>query len=135
MPKPVDNQPAENQRVDIWLWHARFFKTRTLSSRICRAGKVRINGQKFTRAKSPITVGDVLTFPQPSIIRIIKVASLSHRRGPAPEAQTLYEDMTPPPEIIKQEQKSKVARRDKGSGRPTKTERRATDRLRDVFPD
>lgn len=129
------SKPVDIQRVDIWLWHGRFFKTRTLSSRICRAGKVRINGQKFTKAKSPIKPGDVLTFPQPNIIRIVKVAALSHRRGPASEAQTLYEDMTPPPEVIEEKAKSKVARRTQGSGRPTKTERRATDRLRNIFPD
>jgi len=127
--------PAENQRVDIWLWHARFFKTRSLSTKLCRAGKVRINGQKITKAKSPVVVGDVLTFPQGHNIRIAKVLAFNNRRGPAPEAQALYEDRTPPPEVLQKVERSKVARRERGAGRPTKSERRATDRLRDRFPD
>lgn len=131
----MDNQKQENQRVDIWLWHARFFKTRSLSTKICRSGKVRLNGQKFTKAKTPVVVGDVLTFPQAKIIRIAKILGFNVRRGPAPEAQLLYLDMTPPPEEIQKIEKSKVARRDKGSGRPTKTERRATDKLKNIFPD
>lgn len=123
------------QRVDIWLWQARFFKTRSLSTKICRAGKVRLNGEKFTKAKTPISIGDVLTFPQANRIRIIKVLAHSVRRGPAPEAQALYEDRTPAPEVVAAKRRSQVALRDKGSGRPTKAERRATDRLRDRFSD
>ena len=128
-------EAAENQRVDIWLWHARFFKTRSLSTKVCRAGKIRINGQKITKAKSPVTVGDVLTFPQGNNIRIAKVLGFNTRRGPAPEAQALYEDRTPAPEVIQKVERAKVARRERGAGRPTKSERRATDRLRDRFPD
>ncbi|PCJ33093.1 MAG: RNA-binding protein S4 [Alphaproteobacteria bacterium] len=131
MPDP----DVSNQRVDIWLWHARFFKTRTLSSKICRAGKVRLNGLKITKAKTPIIVGDILTFPQEKKIRIAKILAFNHRRGPAPEARALYEDMTPPPTEIKRIEKSKVALRDRGTGRPTKNQRRATDRLKNIFPD
>lgn len=128
-------EPEKNQRVDIWLWHARFFKTRSLSTKVCRAGKVRINGQKITKAKMPVVIGDVLTFPQAKTIRIAKVCAFNVRRGPAPEAQALYDDLTPPPEVIEKREQAKVARRDRGSGRPTKTERRATDRLKNIFPD
>ncbi len=124
-----------NQRIDIWLWHARFFKTRTLSSKICRAGKVRLNGLKITKAKTPVTMGDILTFPQEKKIRIAKILAFNHRRGPAPEARALYEDMTPPPAEIRKMEKSKVALRDRGTGRPTKNQRRATDRLKNIFPD
>ena len=128
-------EAAENQRVDIWLWHARFFKTRSLSTKVCRAGKIRINGQKITKAKSPVIVGDVLTFPQGNTIRIAKVLAFNTRRGPAPEAQALYEDKTPAPEVTQKVERAKVARRERGAGRPTKSERRATDRLRGRFPD
>ncbi len=131
----MDSPKPQSQRVDIWLWHARFFKTRSLSSKIIRAGKVRLNGQKITKAKTPVVVGDVLTFPQPNIIRIAKILTFNHRRGPAPEAQALYEDLTPPPEVIKEIEKSQVARRDRGAGRPTKAERRATDRLKNILPE
>ncbi|MCF6215956.1 MAG: RNA-binding S4 domain-containing protein [Emcibacter sp.] len=126
---------APNQRIDIWLWYARFFKTRTLSSKTCRAGKVRLNGQKITKAKTPIIVGDILTFPQAKNIRIAKILAFNHRRGPAPEAQALYEDMTPPAAEIRKMEKSRVALRDRGTGRPTKNQRRATDRLKNIFPD
>lgn len=132
--KPENERP-ETQRVDIWLWYARFFKTRSLSTKLCRGGKVRLNGQKITKAKTPVMVGDVLTFPQPNIIRIVKITGFNIRRGPALEAQALYEDRTPPPEEIRQIEKSKVARRERGAGRPTKSERRATDRLKNIFPD
>ncbi|PHZ86475.1 RNA-binding S4 domain-containing protein [Paremcibacter congregatus] len=129
-------QPEElSQRIDIWLWHARFFKTRSLSTKVCRAGKVRLNGEKFTKAKTAVTVGDVLTFPQAKTIRIVKVLALSQRRGPAPEAQALYEDRTPAPEVTAANRKAQVAPRNRGAGRPTKSERRATDRLRNIFPD
>ncbi|PCI34380.1 MAG: RNA-binding protein S4 [Alphaproteobacteria bacterium] len=131
----MDNQKPENQRIDIWLWHGRFFKTRSLATKICRAGKVRLNGIKVTKAKTPVVVGDVLTFPQPNILRVAKILAFNSRRGPAPEAQALYHDMTPPRAITEKIERSKVARRDRGAGRPTKSERRATDRLRDVFPD
>jgi len=128
-------EKPENQRIDIWLWRARFFKTRSLSTKLCRAGKVRLNGQKITKAKTPVIAGDILTFPQPTIIRIVKITGFNIRRGPAFEAQALYEDRTPPPEEIRQIEKSKVARRERGAGRPTKSERRATDRLKNIFPD
>ncbi len=126
---------AENQRIDIWLWHGRFFKTRSLSSKYCRAGKVRLNGEKITKAKTAVVIGDVLTFPQAKTIRIVKVRDFNHRRGPASEAQALYEDLTPPKEVIQAAERSKVARRAPGTGRPTKVERRATDKLKNIFPD
>lgn len=131
----MGNQSPENQRIDIWLWHARFFKTRSLSTKICRAGKLRLNGQKITKAKTAVVKGDVLTFPQPNIIRIVKILGFSIRRGPASEAQLLYFDMTPSREEIIKIEKSRVAPRDRGAGRPTKSERRATDKLKDIFPD
>lgn len=131
----VRNLPPASQRIDIWLWQGRFFKTRTLATKNCRAGKVRINGRKITKANMAVTAGDMLTFPQGHNIRIIKITDFSSRRGPAIEAQGLYEDHTPPPELVQKMKAEKVARRDQGSGRPTKAQRRATDRLRDVFPD
>jgi ribosome-associated heat shock protein Hsp15 len=113
-------------RVDKWLWHARFFKTRTLASKLAAAGNIRINGQKQSRASAGIRVGDVLTFPLNRHIRLIEVVSLSTRRGPAAEAQALYIDRDPP-QIKKREEKiiEQAAYRDAGSGRPTKKHRRA----------
>lgn len=128
-------EEAEKQRIDIWLWHARFFKTRSLSTKTCRGGKVRLNGQKIIKAKSPVIVGDILSFPQPDLVRIVRISALGKRRGAASEAQALYHDMTPPAEQVRKQQRNRVARRDKGAGRPTKSERRALDRLRNIYPD
>jgi ribosome-associated heat shock protein Hsp15 len=83
-------------RVDKWLWHARFFKTRTLATQLAAAGNIRINGQKQSRAAATIRAGDVLTFPLNQNVRVIEVVALSTRRGPAVEAQALYIDRDPP---------------------------------------
>ncbi|WP_193141168.1 RNA-binding S4 domain-containing protein [Meridianimarinicoccus sp. MJW13] len=82
-------------RVDKWLWHARFFKTRSKASAVVAAGHLRVNGQHARKAAQAIRAGDVLTFPQAKTVRIIKILALADRRGPAPEAQALYEDLTP----------------------------------------
>jgi ribosome-associated heat shock protein Hsp15 len=89
-------------RADKWLWHARFFKTRGLAARVISSGHLRINGGKAAKPARSVAPGDVLTFPQARRIRVVKILGLSDRRGPAPEAQGLYQDMTPetvaPPE-------------------------------------
>ncbi|MGE0747795.1 MAG: RNA-binding S4 domain-containing protein [Rhodospirillales bacterium] len=85
----------ESIRLDKWLWHARFFKTRGLAGRICTAGKVRIGGRVTDKAHQPVRVGDVLTFPQARDIRVVRVLGLGIRRGPPAEAQALYEDLMP----------------------------------------
>ncbi|MFC3051448.1 RNA-binding S4 domain-containing protein [Kordiimonas pumila] len=117
-------------RLDKWLWQARFFKTRSLASTVCRSGKIRLNGQHTSKASVMVQPGDVLTFPKEAVILVVKILACGARRGPAIEAQTLYEDLTPP------ENKpggNKLAHdvllRDKGAGRPTKAERRALDKL------
>ena len=118
--------PPSTMRVDKWLWHARFFKTRTLATRLAAAGNIRINGQKQSRASASIRIGDVLTFPLNRHIRLIEVVALSTRRGPAAEAQALYIDRDPP-QVKKHEEKiiEQAAFREAGSGRPTKKQRRA----------
>ena len=119
------NKPLpEAMRVDKWLWHARFFKTRTLATKLAAAGNIRINGQKQTRASANVRAGDVLTFPLNNHVRVIEIVTLSTRRGPAPEAQALYIDRAPPQPKPKSE---KPAFRDAGAGRPTKKQRRAQD--------
>ena len=80
-------------RLDKWLWQARFFKSRALASKICAAGRVRIDGERVTKAHATIRPGHVLTFPQARDIRVVRVVALGTRRGPAVEARTLYEDL------------------------------------------
>lgn len=123
---------TDSLRIDKWLWYARFFKSRTLAGGFVAGGKLRLNGENVSKAHQAVRVGDVLTFPLGPYIRVIKIVELGTRRGPAPEARTLYEDLDPPKPRSKDDadRPAPPARREPGSGRPTKTERRATDRLR-----
>lgn len=98
------------------------------------AGRLRLSGKVVSKAHQLVRQGDVLTFPQGPFIRVVKVLYLAERRGPAPEAQLLYEDLEP----IEEQRQAKAAtvelegaasRRDPGGGRPTKEDRRAIDKL------
>ena len=86
-------EAPETQRLDAWLWQARFFKTRALAARIVKAGKVRIDGDRTDKPHRGVGAGHVLTFPQGNAIRVVRVLGLAERRGPASEARTLYEDI------------------------------------------
>jgi ribosome-associated heat shock protein Hsp15 len=86
---------APKLRLDKWLWHARFVKSRGLAAELIEAGSVRVNGTRVTRPGRDIAQGDTLTFPQGPRIRVVRVLALGLRRGPAPEAQTLYLDLDP----------------------------------------
>jgi len=129
---------GQTLRIDKWLWYTRFLKSRTLASALCGGGKLRLNGEIVKKSHQVLSVGDVLTFPLGLHIRVIRVVALAKRRGPAVEAQALYEDLDPPQQKSAAEEakdlldprQGPVAKRERGSGRPTKTQRRATDRLR-----
>ena len=131
-------EEPEALRIDKWLWFARFFKSRSLASQFCGTGRVRIAGNIVGKASHMVRVDDVLTFPLREEIRVIKIVALGTRRGPAREAVLLYEDLSPPGAAQREaagnknaEPKTGVAAREPGSGRPTKRERRLTDRLRE----
>lgn len=113
-------------RVDRWLWFARFFKSRSLATKVCAERRVRVNGTVIAKSNYQVKTDDVLTFPQGREIRIVKVLELGSRRGPAAEAQTLFEDLTPRPEQKDKDelQEMNQALRDHGAGRPTKSDRR-----------
>lgn len=95
----MTDTPTQNGglRLDKWLWQARFAKTRGLAARLCESKAIRCGGTPVAKAHHLVRPGDVLTFPQGRHIRVIKVVALGTRRGPAPEARTLYEDLDPPP--------------------------------------
>ena len=114
-------------RLDKWLWHARFFKTRSDAGTYTAAGNVRVNGTRQTRSSARIRPGDTLTFALHGHVRVIEIIALSARRGPAVEARTLYHDHEPPENRLKTPSETKPAQRAPGSGRPTKRERRAQD--------
>ncbi|MGQ0662281.1 MAG: RNA-binding S4 domain-containing protein [Pseudomonadota bacterium] len=116
------------QRIDKWLWCARFFKTRAVAANLCKNRRVRVRGQVIGKAHHALRPGDVLTFPQGPHIRVVRVAALGWRRGPAREARGLYEDLAPPPGSPTSGD-AVTGRREPGAGRPTKAERRALDRL------
>ncbi|MDO6726313.1 MAG: RNA-binding S4 domain-containing protein [Cognatishimia sp.] len=119
----MTDQPPK-LRIDKWLWHARFFKTRTLAAKVVSGGHVRVNGSKIAKPSYSISPDDVLTFPQAKDVRVVRVQAMGERRGPAPEAQQLYFDMT--------EVKEKVPRAPKfeGKGRPSKRDRRNLDLMK-----
>ncbi|MCP5382341.1 MAG: RNA-binding S4 domain-containing protein [Kordiimonadaceae bacterium] len=119
----------DTQRVDVWLWHARFYKTRSLASKMVRGGKVRINGTICKKSSALVYPDDVLTFTRADEVLIAKIISLGIRRGPAPEARLLYEDLTPTRPAKKDKIQDSIINREKGSGRPTKSDRRAIDKL------
>lgn len=112
--------PRPTLRIDKWLWQARFFKTRGLSAKTVSAGHVRVNGQPVSKPGRAVAPGDVLTFPQGPHVRVIRIAALGTRRGPAPEARGLYEDLDPP----RPQAPAPKAPRYEGGGRPTKKDRR-----------
>ena len=120
-------------RADKWLWYARFFRTRGLATKACNAGKLRISGALVSKAHDGVKPGDVLTFPQGRHVRVVKVLALAQRRGPAAEAQALYEDLKPPSvegRLPKIAGVQPPGARMPGAGRPTKQDRRALDKLR-----
>ena len=119
------NAAAQKLRLDKWLWFARFFKTRSLAAARVVSGDVRVNGERVIKRAATIGAGDVLTFAQGRVVRVIEVVAIGTRRGPAPEAQALYIDRTPPPPPP--EDAVPVNPKFEGKGRPTKRDRRRAD--------
>ena len=117
--------PAAKLRVDKWLWQARFFKTRTKASEVVSSGGLRINGSLSAKPAAIVGPGDVLTFSQGDHIRVIRVLSIGTRRGPATEAQTLYDDLS----VKDTEIRNNISANPgfDGKGRPTKRDRRQLD--------
>ncbi|MCL2652696.1 MAG: RNA-binding S4 domain-containing protein [Propionibacteriaceae bacterium] len=114
-------------RLDVWLWAARFFKSRSLATAACRAGKVRIN-DVIAKASSQVDVGDAVTWRDPLRNRDVLVVDLLQRRVGAPEAAKAYVDRSPA--LPTKEERGAVPMRDRGAGRPEKKDRRDLDELR-----
>ena len=120
-------------RLDKWLWYARFFKTRALATKAIAGGRFRLDGEVMSKPHRAAQPGQVLTFMQGDRVRVIRIVVLGLRRGPAAEAVTLYEDLSP--EAPKRASGAKLAdpafeSRERGTGRPTKRDRRATQNLK-----
>ena len=122
---------VDSVRVDSWLWSVRVYKTRSAATTACRAGHVRVNGDK-AKAAQTIRIGDELRIRISGFDRILIVRQLLVKRVGAPLAALAYDDRTP-----EREPQAALGLRDRGAGRPTKCERREIDRLRgrDTPPD
>lgn len=111
-------------RIDSWLWAVRIYKTRSAATTACRAGHVRVNGERIKAAQT-VKPGDEVRVRIAGFDRILIVRQPLSKRVGAPVAATAYGDRTPP-----REPTAMLAVRDRGAGRPTKRERREIDRLR-----
>lgn len=133
---------SAGQRLDKWLWFARVIKSRTQAAGLVTSGKVRVNRSRVDKPAHPLKPGDVVTVSVGRKVRVLKVLAPGVRRGPATEAQGLFEELTPVPaspiagaspaasgDAIAQERTSAL-RREPGAGRPTKRDRRLIERLR-----
>ena len=130
MVEPV--APVRKERLDKFLFYSRALKSRTLAQKIIETGAIRVNSERTDRSDHKVGAGDVLTMALHGRIVIWRILDPGQRRGPASEAQGLYEDISPPP-LPRQELSpydAAIAQRSEGAGRPTKKERRDTDKLR-----
>lgn len=121
----------DRQRIDKWLWHARVVRTRAAAAGLAGEGRVRVNGARIDAPGRAVKAGDVVTVAL-DCVRVLKVRGFSERRGNADAARDLFEDLQPVSRGAKPEAdaiESAAPSRAPDSGRPTKRERRAVDRL------
>ena len=116
-------------RLDIYLYYIRIFKSRSIATKFVLTNRLRISGQVTQKPHKMISVGDVLTMTINNNIKILKVLNIPNRRGPYPESLNFYEDITPIEIIPKKESNNIDIKFVERVGRPTKRERRQTDRL------
>ncbi|ARC57541.1 Heat shock protein 15 [Frondihabitans sp. 762G35] len=123
---------ATTARVDSWLWAVRLYRTRSAATAACRAGHVRVNGER-AKAAQTVRAGDEVRARQDGFDRIVVVEKLLVKRVGAPVAAEALTDLTPP--RPPREEVFFVPVRDRGTGRPTKRDRREIDRLRERLDD
>ena len=119
----------KNIRLDLYLFYIRIFKSRNLATKFIISNRLRISGQVTQKPHKLISIGDVLSLPIQDYVKILKVVDIPKRRGPFSEALNYYEDITP---LKIQENKVNLTPKFKfveRVGRPTKLERRQTDKL------
>lgn len=117
---------GESVRIDSWIWSVRLVKTRSMGAAACRGGHVRVNGERVKPAYS-VRVGDEVRLRHAGRERIVVVKRLIRKRVGAPVAAECYVDNSPPPPP--REAVAPVGIRDRGTGRPTKRDRREIERL------
>ena len=122
----IQNETINSQRIDLWLWAARFFKTRTLAKRACELGRIVSNGQ-VAKAARDVRAGDNLRISNEGGDFEVEVLALSDVRGPAAVAQTLYRETEASRELRQKVAAEKKAMRQfevLPEGRPSKRDRR-----------
>lgn len=126
------SQGLEKLRIDKYLWSIRQFKTRSLATEACRAGRIKLEGQNI-KPSYLVKIGEIFTVQKGIERKVIKVVNLLERRVDAKTAALFYEDITPLEDTYayKSVFNAPILRRDRGSGRPTKRDRREIDELQD----
>lgn len=121
----------EKLRIDKYLWAIRIFKTRSLATEACKAGRIKLNGQNV-KASAVVKIGDVYAIQKGPERKIVLVTGLLERRVDAKTAVQFYQDQTPVEETyaFKSVFQAPVLKRDRGTGRPTKKDRREIDDLK-----
>ncbi|MDP4291944.1 MAG: RNA-binding S4 domain-containing protein [Bacteroidota bacterium] len=121
----------DSLRIDKWLWTVRFYKTRSLATEACKAGKIKMEGQSIKPARE-LKVDDIITINQGTIIRTVKVLGFPANRQPAKLILQYMEDLTPQELFDRQKMinETRTEFRPRGLGRPTKKSRRLIDRLK-----
>ena len=125
-------------RIDKWLWSVRLFKSRTLATDACKAGKIKRNGTSL-KPSYLLCVGETLEIKKNGFNLLFKVNQLIEKRVSATLAAPCFDDLTPESELSKYKDwyvgKTGIEYRDKGDGRPTKKERREIDEYKDMYFD
>jgi ribosome-associated heat shock protein Hsp15 len=120
-------ESLEKVRVDKWLWAVRIYKTRSLAADACKKGRIIINGMAVKPSRE-IKTGDVIFIRKLPVVYIVRVLQLVENRLPAQHVKAYMDDLTSPEELEKPKIKDMAFfKRDRGTGRPTKRERRLLD--------
>ena len=124
----------EKLRIDKYLWAIRAFKTRTLATDACKAGRVKLEGQNVKPSRE-VKINEVYHVSKGAERRVLKVTGLLENRVDAKTAVNFYDDITPVEETqaFKSMFHAPILKRDRGAGRPTKRDRREIDELKDDF--
>ncbi len=122
----IPNSSSRPVRVDAWLWAIRAYKTRSAATAACRGGRVKLNGSA-AKAAAPVQPGDTIRVRQPGFERILEVRGLIAKRVGAEAASHFFTDHTPERPAAPA---LGIPQRDRGTGRPTKKDRRELERLR-----
>lgn len=123
----MTDKPAA-ERIDKWLWFARFGKTRAISQKLVERGQVTLNRAKVSKSSASVRVGDKVSVVLETVKRNVTVLALGERRGPPEEARLLYDEPAPREKLDSEKAALPLYKpmliREKGAGRPTKKERR-----------